>query len=87
MMSERIWGDLVVDEERGEDGRVVCQTVRMQAKPMEEVVRCRDCGHYDSREGFGCSVLGKWNEATRGFVACDMGAGGFCAWGVRRESE
>ena len=52
----------------------------------EEIVRCRDCVRYDPRDGFGCSLLGKWNEATRGFVACDMGADGFCAWGVRRES-
>ena len=53
---------------------------------LVNVVRCRDCVRYDPRDGFGCSMLGKWNEATRGFVACDMGADGFCAWGVRRES-
>ena len=30
MMSERIRGDPVVNEERGEDGSVVCQTVRIE---------------------------------------------------------
>ena len=53
----------------------------------ERIVRCRDCTHYYPREGFGCSLLGKWNGRSHGFVACDMGADGFCAWGSPRGEE
>ena len=37
-MTERIWGDLVLEKR---DGGMM--TVKMQARPMEEIVRCRDC--------------------------------------------
>ena len=51
----------------------------------EVVVRCRDCAHYDMREGFGCSLLGLWSGKTRGFESFDMGPDGFCAAGRRKE--
>lgn len=84
-MTERIWGDMVIGEDRDESGRLVSQTVLLQRNPMEEIVRCRDCAHYDAREGFGCSILGRWVDGTGGFASCDMGANGFCAWGDRRD--
>ena len=49
---------------------------------------------YVCEVAFGVEVYGNGTlrdyeriEATSGFVACDMGADGFCACGVRRESE
>lgn len=50
----------------------------------EKIVRCRDCAHYDARDGFGCSLLGLWSGKTLGFNSFDMGPDGFCAWGERR---
>lgn len=56
------------------DGRRVCVPVQRR----EEVVRCRDCVHYDGHTG--CTLLD---------FAMDKDIGeGFCAWGEHvTESE
>ena len=61
---------------RSEDERHTTFTKR------EEVVRCRDCEHYEQETVIDGETVGSW---------CDWMCmsrpqpDGFCAWGVRRE--
>ncbi len=49
----------------------------------EEIVRCRDCKHYDDQDGeIGTCDLGLDNLDLYSIVEPD----GFCAWGERRDA-
>ena len=63
---------ITVDETKADfDGNVPISAKR-------EVVRCRDCKHYEELPGLGmCNTLG--------IAFADMGDG-FCAWGERRDA-
>lgn len=85
-MTERIYAEKDVSAIRRqcyEAGRLGKEAYTVRGGG-EKIVRCRDCTHYDMREGFGCSLLGLWSGNTRGFGSFNMGPDGFCAWGERR---
>ena len=67
--------EFIIDAQsvRLHDGRCVC----VPTQRREEVVRCRDCVHYDG--GTGCTLLD--------FAMSRDISEGFCAWGERLEDK
>lgn len=45
----------------------------------EQIVRCRDCGHYTEDEDQSYHWCGSWCEQVE--------PDGFCAWGERKEAN
>lgn len=86
-MTERIYSDDAMESVRRacyEAGRRGDEAYSVRGADGGEVVRCRDCANYDSREWLGCSFLGAWDMHTEEFTSCDMGPDGYCAWGRKR---
>lgn len=56
---------------------------------FDELVRCRDCEHYDSKR-YGCwwfAHAERQPDYSWADEPSDVDPDGFCSWGVRRVSE
>lgn len=64
------------------DGDTVQNMLSDVFKPLQEVVRCRDCDYYDHWEASGCyrekHVCGHWDYL-------EIEPNGFCAWAERKD--
>lgn len=67
-MTERIWGDLVLEKH---DGGMM--TVQMQARPMEEIVRCRSCRYFRAYETWASGWCSEWAGETEQDGFCHLG--------------
>lgn len=87
-MSEYI--EFVVRMPKGEADSLIARFGKENVKILgyqlgEEIVRCRDCKHYDGEPDLESSIPKCWRDPDHKGTPVTTYQDGFCAWGERRE--